>query len=161
MEGLIESVIELFETWDITGLMQFVSAILIPSLLVAFRKQLKGKLNAMIDKKAAEAENKVNKEKLNDVKAEFRKFIKNTESKEDAIIQLITTAFINSNLDSETKNKIIEITDGVKKGIESGEVDTKELQEMMEKAKEAKDKKQMTVLEELIQENEKIKNEEE
>ena len=161
MEGLIESTMELFNTWDITGIMQFVTSILIPSLLVAFRKQLKAKLNAVIDKKAAEAENKINKEKLNDVKDEFKKFIKKTESKEDAIMKLLTTAFMNSNLDSSVKNKIIEIVDELKEGIESGEIDSGELQTMMETAKKAEDKKQASELEKLIQENEKIKNEKE
>lgn len=161
MEGLIESTIELFNTWDITGLMQFTTSILVPSLYLAFRKQLKEKLNTVIDKKAAEAENKVNKEKLNDVKDEFKKFIKKTESKEDAIMKLLTTAFMNSNLDSSVKNKIIEIVDELKDGLESGEVDSKELQNMMETAKKAEDEKQASVLEKLIQENEKIKKEKE
>ena len=159
MEGIIESTIEMFRTLEITEIMQFISSVLLPTLYLAFRKQLRDKLGARIERDTVAEELKLREKQLEDIKSEFKDFLKDTDNKYDAISKILTTIGLNSKLDSYSKTLIMKAIEGVEN--KTGQtIDAETIKTISKKIEEADASKKQSVLDELIAENKEIKSDE-
>ena len=147
---MIDNIIDYIMGLDFSEMLHFISAVMIPMLLVIARNAIRKGL-------VSRAEAITSRLELDTVKTEYKKYkddtdlcLKDLQNKIEGLFKVNSIAYVNSNIDGAAKTAILNLIDDISKDKKVSVTTAKEIKNIaIDKVVE----KKKTILDELIEKN--------